>query len=62
VTEIEYIGKESNKWEDQYYFGFDPDEEIYYGSRPIGAIALYEAIREIADVRGLRETARDLNI
>jgi hypothetical protein len=62
VTEIEYIGKESNKWEDQYYFGFDPDEEIHYGSRPIGAMALYETIREILDVRGLRQTARDLNI
>ena len=34
VTEIEYIGKESNKWEDQYYFGFDPEEEIHYGSKP----------------------------
>jgi hypothetical protein len=33
VTDVEYIGKESNKWEDQYYFGFDEDEEIRYGPK-----------------------------
>jgi hypothetical protein len=62
VTEIEYIGKESNKWEDQYYFGFDPDEEIRYGSKPQAAASLFEAIQEIIAVRGLRETARDMII
>jgi hypothetical protein len=62
VTEIEYIGKESNKWEDQYYFGFDPTEEMHYGSRSIGAIELHEAIGEIVDARGLRRTALDLGI
>jgi hypothetical protein len=44
VTGIEYIGKESNKWEDQYYFGFDPDEEIHYGAKPVGPEALLEAV------------------
>jgi len=36
VTEIEYIGKESNKWEDHYYFGFDPEDH------GLGSVDRYE--------------------
>jgi hypothetical protein len=62
VTEIEYIGKESNKWEDQYYFGFDADEEIRYGSKPVDAGSLFNAIRAIVDTQKLRTSARQLGI
>jgi hypothetical protein len=62
VTGIEYIGKESNKWEDQYYFGFDPDEEIHYGSKPPGAGALSKAVQAIVDTHALRGTAQKLRI
>ena len=62
VTEIEYIGKESNKWEDQYYFGFDPDEEIHYGSKPPTAATLSKAVLAIVDAHGLRVTAQELRI
>jgi hypothetical protein len=62
VTEIEYIGKESNKWEDQYYFGFDPDEEIRYGSKPQGPKSLFEAVQTIVATQGLRTTARQLRV
>ena len=36
MTEIEYIGKESNKWEDHYYFGFDPEDH------GLGSVDRYE--------------------
>jgi hypothetical protein len=62
VTEIEYIGKESNKWEDQYYFGFDPKEEIHYGSKPAGTETLSDAIQKIVAVQGLRTMAKELRI
>ena len=62
VTEIEYIGKESNKWEDQYYFGFDPEEEIHYGSKPVDAESLFEAVQAIVAAQGLRTTAKELRI
>ena len=62
VTGIEYIGKESNKWDDQYYFGFDPDEEIHYGSKPPDARALSKAVQAIADTKGLRITAKELRM
>lgn len=59
---IEYIGKESNKWEDQSHFGFDSDEEIRYGARPVEPAALLKAVREIVLVQGLRTTAREMAI
>jgi hypothetical protein len=62
VSEIEYIGKESNRWEDQYYFGFDAEEEIRYGSKPTDGGSLLKAIRAIVEVQGLRTTARRLRI
>jgi predicted transcriptional regulator with HTH domain len=62
VTEIEYIGKESNKWEDQYHFGFDADEEIRYGSRPTDAGSLLKTIRAIVETHGLRKTAQQLGV
>jgi hypothetical protein len=62
VTGIEYIGKESNKWEDQYYFGFDPEEEIYYGSKPATAESLLDAVQAIVTALGLRTTAKELRI
>jgi hypothetical protein len=62
VTEIEYIGKESNKWEDQYYFGFDADEEIHYGTKPTDAGSLLKAIRAIVDAQGLRTTALQFRV
>jgi hypothetical protein len=62
VIDIEYIGKESNKWEDQYDFGLDADEEIRYGSKPLATASLFEAIQKIVENRGLRLTALDLNI
>lgn len=62
VTGIEYIGKESNKWEDQYYFGFDADEEIRYGVRPADARSLLKQIRAIVSSQGLRVAAFNLQI
>jgi hypothetical protein len=62
ATGIENIGKESNKWEDQYYFGFDPDDEINYGSRPDDAGSLLKDIRAIVDAQGLRTTAGQLRV
>ena len=62
VTEIEYIGKESNRWEDQYYFGFDPEEEIHYGSRPVAAGTLLNAVKAIVAAQGLRAVAKEFQI
>jgi hypothetical protein len=31
---VEYIGKESNRWEEQYYLGLDEGADIAYGANP----------------------------
>jgi len=31
VEAIQHIGKEANKWEEQYFVGYDPDAQIEYG-------------------------------
>jgi hypothetical protein len=62
TTEIQYIGKESNKWEDQFYFGFDPEEEVRYGIRPASRKSIARAVRKIADALGLRDAAKEIGI
>jgi len=32
ATEIVHIGKEANRWEEQWHLGFDPTAEIIYGT------------------------------
>ena len=62
VVDIEYIGKESNKWEDQYYLGFNPDEEIRYGAKPVSPDEVFELVAEVVDILGHRTAARELGI
>lgn len=62
ATEIQYIGKESNKWEEQFYFGFDPEEEIRYGARPVTRKSLARTAHKIVDTLGLRVTAKEIGI
>lgn len=62
ATEIQYIGKESNKWEEQFYFGFDPEEEIRYGARPVTRKSLARKVRKIVDTLGLRAAAKEFGI
>jgi transcriptional regulator with XRE-family HTH domain len=31
---IEHIGKEANRWEEQFYLGFDPEAQVAYGVAP----------------------------
>jgi hypothetical protein len=62
VAGIEYIGKESNKWEDQYYFGFDADEEIRYGNGPEIFKTLQNDLRQIVEAKGQRAAARKIGI
>ena len=62
ATEIQYIGKESNKWEEQFYFGFDPEEEIRYGTRPATKNSILRALRKLVERVGQREAAKELGI
>jgi hypothetical protein len=62
VTEIEYIGKESNKWEDQNHFGVFPEDDMNYGSAPVATASVFKALKAIVEAQGLRTTAKELRI
>ncbi len=34
ATAIEYIGKEANRWEEQFYLGAEPEAQTEYGTAP----------------------------
>ena len=46
VTGISYIGKEANRWEEQFFLGADEDAVISYGSAPQDRNAAEERVRQ----------------
>jgi hypothetical protein len=61
VNGIVHIGKEANKWEEQYFTGLDLGEQIEYGV-DTGNNALDQKVREMAKRLKERETARRLDV
>ena len=61
ALQIVHIGKEANKWEEQYFLGADDEAEIEYG---VGQTAdvLVLSLREFCREFGERETAQKLEI
>jgi hypothetical protein len=61
AVQILHIGKEANRWEEQYFLGPDDEAEIEYG---VGQTAddLNVGLRELCRELGERETARKLEI
>jgi hypothetical protein len=52
------IGKEANEWEEQFYLGYDEEEQIEYGLGPQDARSFVEALRTGIETMGQREVAR----
>jgi hypothetical protein len=61
AVQILHIGKEANKWEEQYFLGPDHEAEIEYGVGQT-ADALNLGLRELCRELGEREAARKLEI
>ncbi len=34
VRTVQHIGKEANRWEDQFFLGYDPEAQVDYGPKP----------------------------
>lgn len=62
VSGVEYIGKESNKWEEQFFLGADPEQELRYGVRPATRKSISRGVKAIVASQGLRDTATRLKI
>jgi len=57
-----YIGKEADRWEEQFFLGADPDATIDYGTGPSGEDALRSELKQAASRLGQRQLADLLDI
>jgi hypothetical protein len=59
---IDNIGKEANRWEEQFYLGANPETQIGYGVAE-GELAAYAAeVRNRAQKFGVREISREASV
>jgi hypothetical protein len=59
---VEYIGKESNRWEEQYYLGLDEGADIAYGSNPSAPSGHLPELKSLVAEFGERVVARQINV
>jgi hypothetical protein len=57
---IEYIGKESNRWEEQYYLGLDEGADIAYGPDPSAPSGHLGELKSLVGEFGERTVARQI--
>lgn len=62
VAEVRYIGKEANRWEEQFYLGYDPETQIEYDMGEGGIEQLRIRISEGAAAFGHRQLAAGAGI
>jgi len=58
AVNIEYIGKEANRWEEQFFLGEAADAQIEYGGHPEGKVKFFGFISKAAKTFGMSELAR----
>jgi transcriptional regulator with XRE-family HTH domain len=59
---VEYIGKESNRWEEQYYLGLDEGADIPYGPNPNAPSTHAAELKSLVEEFGERTVARQINV
>jgi hypothetical protein len=57
VSAVRAIGKEANRWEEQFHLGYDPEAQIDYGIGEDGIAAVRARVCEAARVHGQRRLA-----
>ena len=62
ATAIHHIGKEANRWEEQFYLGFDEDEQIEYGVTPEESKKFLGNLQTRIEAAGQRNISRESGI
>ncbi len=62
ATAIEHIGKEANRWEEQFYLGFDLDAQTEYGTPPEDQERILSVIRRAGEKFGQRALAKAAHV
>jgi hypothetical protein len=58
ATAVEYIGKEANRWEEQFYLGMDLEAQTEYGISPEDAERILDSLRVACQRLGQRAVAQ----
>lgn len=61
-SKIRYIGKESNKWEEQFFLGLNGDHDIEYGANPENGAKFMLNISQAVTAHGERKLAESAGI
>ncbi len=56
---INNIGKEANRWEEQFYIGADPEAQVDYGVEDGELVAYATKVRSRAQQFGVREVSNE---
>jgi hypothetical protein len=62
ATMFRNIGKEANEWEEQFYLGYDEEEQIDYGLGPKSKRDFIATLRSEIEAVGQREVARQTGV
>ena len=62
VIRVEYIGKESNRLEQQYFLGLDEGADIPYGPNPNAHSTHVAELKSLVEEFGERAVARQINV
>lgn len=57
VKSIQHIGKEANKWEEQFFTGFDPHAQIEYGICDAQKSEMLAVVLKTIDTHGVKQMA-----
>ena len=58
VVAVRFIGKEANRWEEQFHLGYDPEAQIEYKGGPDAVEQIRDRVRKAAAAFGQRRLAR----
>jgi DNA-binding phage protein len=58
VIDVEYIGKEANQWEEQFFLGETPEAQIEYDRHPDQREILITILTKAARTHGMENLAR----
>jgi transcriptional regulator with XRE-family HTH domain len=62
ATAVEHIGKEANRWEEQFYLGLDLEAQTEYGIAPDDEERIFEVVRWAGEKFGQRQLAQAAGI
>lgn len=58
ASAVNHIGKEANRWEEQFHLGIDPEAQVEYGFDPASGGVVMDSVRQAGNALGQRSLAK----